>query len=111
MAARDSSTKQSLASLEYLQNQRRGSISTDPSRHVLKLNSNSSGPSSPTSRSHMSDPRPSSPYIFGDATTSQQEHGSQLRKLLHSPSPEHVSHRPTSHDPHQSSRNYTGTRK
>ena len=105
MAARDSCA---LPSLEYLQNQRRGSI-PDPSRHALKLNSNS-GPSSPTSRSHMSDPRPSSPYVFGDATTSQQEHGSQLRKLLHSPSSEHVSHRPTPHDSHQSSRNYTGTR-
>ena len=109
-AARDPSAKQSLASLEYLQNQRKTSI-TDPSRHVLKLNSNSSSPSSPTSRSLMSDPRPSSPYVFGDATTSQQEHGSQLRKLLHSPSSELALHRPVSHDSHQSSRNYTGTRK
>ena len=106
MAARDSSAKQSLASLEYLQNQRRASTSTAP-RHVRKLNSNSSGPSSPTSRSHMLDPRPSSPYVFGDATTSQQEHGS-LRKLLHSPSSEHVSHRPASS--YDSSRNCTGTR-
>ena len=91
--------KQSLASLEYLQSQRRASITTEPSRHVLK---NASGPSSPTSRF---DPRPSSPYVFGDASTSQQEHGSQLRKLLHSPS-DHVSHRPASYD---SSRNYSGT--
>ncbi|KAF8812432.1 hypothetical protein BYT27DRAFT_7221070 [Phlegmacium glaucopus] len=121
MSSRDPSAKQSsvasLASLEYLQSQRRGSI-TDPARHAVKLNTNyrdlSSGSSSlhqesPTSRSHISDPRPSSPYIFGDATTSQQEHSSQLRKLLHSPSSEHVSHRPTSHDSHPSSRNYTGS--
>lgn len=105
MAARDSSAKQSLASLEYLQSQRRASITTEPSRHALKFSSNSSGPSSPTSRSRMLDPRPSSPYVFGDASTSQQEHGSQLRKLLHSPS-EHPPHRPSSYD---STRNFTGT--
>ncbi|PFH52727.1 hypothetical protein AMATHDRAFT_188799 [Amanita thiersii Skay4041] len=40
----------------------------------------------------MSDPRPSSPYVFGDATSHSAESNIQLRKLLRSPSLEH-------HDP------------
>ncbi|KAF8974560.1 hypothetical protein BDZ97DRAFT_1900192 [Flammula alnicola] len=59
----------------------------------------------------MSDPRPSSPYVFGDATVHPVEHNSQLRKLLHSPSLEHNSHRtPTSmsHDSQETSRTHSG---
>ena len=74
MASRDRhSPVASLASLEFLQNQRRGSI-TDPSLHSF------------SSSKYMS--RPSSPYVFGDATAEPSSH---LRKLLHSPSSEHRS--------------------
>ncbi|KAG6873328.1 hypothetical protein C0995_000481, partial [Termitomyces sp. Mi166 len=86
-----------LAPLHYLQNQRRGSITdpsrrgsiTDPSLHAIKLNTNYRPPpeqpssaSSPTS-SAQHDPRPASPYVFGDATP----HGGaemQIRNLLRS---------------------------
>ncbi|KAF8913901.1 hypothetical protein CPB84DRAFT_1644198, partial [Gymnopilus junonius] len=47
------------------------------------------------------DPRPSSPFVFGDATVESNSH---LRKLLHSPSQEH---RPPSLS-HDSSRNHSG---
>lgn len=97
-----------LAPLEYLQNQRRGSI-TDPSLHAApttssKLNHNyrqqtdltrpaASGASSAhhesAIKSHLSDPRPTSPYVFGDATPHSADTNSQIRKLLRSPSIEH----------------------
>jgi hypothetical protein len=97
-----------LAPLEYLQNQRRGSI-TDPSLHaaapnlhmnaISKLNhSNASAFRPPelnstttfTSRDNQSklpEPRPASPYVFGDATP-QANDLTTIRRLLHSPSPE-----------------------
>ncbi|KAJ3510991.1 hypothetical protein NLJ89_g4360 [Agrocybe chaxingu] len=114
------------ASLEYLQNQRRGSI-TDPSLHAahissgIKLNPTyrldqlpaaSSGPSSEvSSKPHLPDPRPSSPYVFGDATPHSTEHSSQLRKLLHSPSTEHTPLRGNSslsHDAQDAPRSHAG---
>jgi hypothetical protein len=107
----------SLASLEFLQNQRRGSI-TDPSLHTLKSNNayrhqaDQSSHQDSVSRSYMSDPRPTSPYVFGDATAHAVEPGSHLRKLLHSPSSEHIAHRstpPMSHDSQEPARNHSGT--
>ncbi|KAF9534324.1 hypothetical protein CPB83DRAFT_844051 [Crepidotus variabilis] len=121
----------SLASLEYLQNQRRGSI-TDPSLHAaphlssgLKLSPNFRHPHDLPSSSSSSfvqqaepilgrdllEPRPASPYVFGNATPHIPEHGSQLRKLLHSPSNEYPSHRPIpslSHDSHDSNHPRSG---
>lgn len=93
-----------LAPLEYLQNQRRGSI-TDPSLHAASTHSSSKlntsyrqqpephsaspGTSSAhhesSSKTHQSDPRPASPYVFGDATVHPAD---SIRKLLHSPSSE-----------------------
>ncbi|KAG6814182.1 hypothetical protein H0H92_000859 [Tricholoma furcatifolium] len=80
-----------LAPLQYLQNQRRGSI-TDPSLHAapnMKLNTSyrppGEQPSSASSgaSSVLHDARPVSPYVFGDATP----HGGnemQIRNLLRS---------------------------
>jgi hypothetical protein len=84
-----------LAPLEYLQNQRRGSI-TDPSLHAAPTNhpipnhngfrqsESSSGTSLSaheiTHKTSSSDLRPNSPYTFGDATSQP------IRKLLRSPS-------------------------
>ncbi|KAH6914904.1 hypothetical protein BKA70DRAFT_1257407 [Coprinopsis sp. MPI-PUGE-AT-0042] len=124
---RDGSQSKSpaLASLEYLQNQRRGSI-TDPSMHTnasMRMNplyrqlstsdqpnAESSGPSSshhdpPPFRGHPSDPRPASSYVFGDATIPPVDHPSHLRKILHSPSTEQAPIRPrnTVHEPKSSS--------
>ncbi|KAF9485351.1 hypothetical protein BDN70DRAFT_871385 [Pholiota conissans] len=117
-----------LASLEYLQTQRRGSI-TDPSLHTannaLKFNSpyrhppdqhpSASASSSTTHTSapkhYLSDPRPSSPYVFGDATAHPVEPSSQLRKILHSPSLDHPPHRTPaslSHDSQEPSRVHSG---
>lgn len=121
-----------LASLEWLQTQRRGSI-TDPSLHAaptaggsMKLNTAfrqqpeqpSSAGSVPSPGYHessfkppMPDPRPASPYVFGDATPQPSDHGSHIRKLLRSPSTDqnglHVSPS-ASHDPQDPSRNYPG---
>jgi hypothetical protein len=107
-----------LAPLHYLQNHRRGSI-TDPSLHAASMNSNiklntnyrpppdqhgsaSSGPSSAYhdsgSKIHHSDPRPSSPYVFGDATPHVPDNSPQIRNLLRSPSIERS--RPPSASPH-----------
>ncbi|OCH94078.1 hypothetical protein OBBRIDRAFT_789607 [Obba rivulosa] len=95
-----------LAPLEYLQNQRRGSI-TDPSLHAgpippshpaTALNNLSSpfrhpeaNPSATPSTSHeapqhspRAQPRPASPYKFGDA--SGDTSNAHLRRLLRSPS-------------------------
>ncbi|KAF8897536.1 hypothetical protein BD779DRAFT_1491388 [Infundibulicybe gibba] len=81
-----------LAPLEYLQNQRRGSI-TDPSLHAAPIGSSkllsnyrSKPDSDPILKSHISDPRPSSPYVFGDATPHPTETNPHIRKLLRSPS-------------------------
>ncbi|GLB33813.1 putative helix loop helix domain containing protein [Lyophyllum shimeji] len=100
-----------LAPLQYLQNQRRGSI-TDPSLHAasnMKLNkgyrppteqpgSASSGSSSAqqeyNSKLPTVDPRPSSPYIFGDATPHVAGDSLQIRNLLRSPSLEKTSTAP-----------------
>ncbi|KAF9057575.1 hypothetical protein BJ165DRAFT_1421596 [Panaeolus papilionaceus] len=98
-----------LASLEYLQNQRRGSI-TDPSLHAVSSSSklNSSYDNDFRSKHSLSEPRPSSPYVFGDPPPQQSsEQPSHLRKILHSPLPEHSSHRTLSnlsHDSHDHSR-------
>jgi hypothetical protein len=90
-----------LAPLEYLQNQRRGSI-TDPSLHAANpspyVNSSKSNnahtPSfrppeilTSTSREKIKlfEPRPMSPYVFGDATPHSSD-PANIRRLLHSPS-------------------------
>jgi len=80
-----------LASLEYLQSQRRGSI-TDPSLHAAKHPQNLRVVSEPSSSSSTpqdprDEPRPSSTFVFGDATA-QVSDGAGLRKLLRSPSAE-----------------------
>ena len=128
MSQRDSSSKHSpvasLASLEYLQTHRRGSI-TDPflhASHVLpqsKLSSSlrpshdqPSSSSSSLSSLHfdsnfdrgLPEPRPMSPYTFGNATPRPNE----LRKLLHSPPREKPSHRTAPRDPPDSSRTRPG---
>ncbi|KAJ6485023.1 hypothetical protein C8R47DRAFT_1016829 [Mycena vitilis] len=70
-----------LAPLEFLQNQRRGSI-TDPFLHATpRQNLNSQ-----FFRQDKSD-RPVSPYVFGSATHTPDH--SHLRKLLRTPSPDH----------------------
>jgi hypothetical protein len=93
-----------LAPLLYLQNHRRGSI-TDPSLHAAPMNSSitlntnyrqlpleqpSSGSSSAhydsSPKNHLSDPRPASPYVFGDATPHISDNTPQIRNLLRSPS-------------------------
>lgn len=131
---RDSAASKSpsLASLEWLQNQRRGSI-TDPSLHAasnvpsnMKLNTafrqqpeqSASASSAPSSahhdsafRPHLPEPRPASPYVFGDATPQQPEHGSQIQihKLLRSPEDEQNGHRvapSVSHESQDPPRNY-----
>lgn len=134
MSYRESLSKHSpvasLASLEYLQNQRRGSI-TDPSlhaahvssgvklgstyRHHLDNSSTSSGHSSlpmdQSSRRELPDSGPDSPFVFGNATPRATEHASQLRKILHSPtSDQQSSHRltPLSHDSPDSIRTHSG---
>ncbi|TFK75906.1 hypothetical protein BDN72DRAFT_874155 [Pluteus cervinus] len=134
-----------LAPLEYLQNQRRGSI-TDPSLHaaptnsISKLTSNTFRQSIPphlqqdlhsfsdagggsghggggsgngngngnasangTSRS-LSDPRPASPYVFGDATAHSNEGSAQIRKLLHSPTTDNTRRHNLSHEEEKASR-------
>lgn len=109
-----------LAPLHYLQNHRRGSI-TDPSLHAASMNTNiklnthyrqssdqpgsaSSGPSSAhhdsSLKTHHSGPRPSSPYIFGDATPHVADNTPQIRNLLRSPSIEQNNSRPPSASPH-----------
>ncbi|KAF6762113.1 hypothetical protein DFP72DRAFT_987471 [Ephemerocybe angulata] len=57
----------------------------------------------------MSESRPVSPYVFGDATPQPVEHGSQIHKLLRSPSEDQKGPRAASstpHEPQDSSRNY-----
>jgi hypothetical protein len=104
-----------LAPLEYLQNQRRGSI-TDPSLHAATHNSTpkqnmqtfrqpeptastlsgtSSAPQESNMKTNSSDPRPSSPYVFGDATSNATDNA-HIRRLLRSPSTEHDSTRSSS---------------
>ncbi|KAI9000985.1 hypothetical protein BD414DRAFT_473273 [Trametes punicea] len=103
-------TSNPLAPLEFLQNQRRGSI-TDPSLHAAPTSSTfSSGPAgqpaiaspfrrpdspatnfpSPSSHEHrrsFSQSRPLSPYKFGDASAHPGESpNAHLRRLLRSPS-------------------------
>lgn len=121
-----------LASLEWLQTQRRGSI-TDPSLHaaptthnamkvntvfrqpIEQPNSASTAPSpvhhDPGYKPHLPDPRPASPYVFGDATPQPAEHGAQLRKLLHTPLTEQSGPRlasSVSHDSQDLSRSNPG---
>ncbi|KAF5370109.1 hypothetical protein D9758_001044 [Tetrapyrgos nigripes] len=72
-----------LAPLEYLQTQRRGSI-TDPSLHAAKHSQNFREPAAPTPSDPRDAPRPSSAYVFGDATPQTESPG--LRKILRSPS-------------------------
>lgn len=92
--ARASSPVPPLAPLAYLQNQRRGSI-TDPSLHAAHPGPKPSlsqfhRPHAPVASSGLyesyTDPRPSSPYVFGDATAQSSESNLQIRKLLRSPS-------------------------
>lgn len=124
MSTKDSSTRHSplasLASLEYLQTQRRGSI-TDPFLHASKqssslfrppheqtASSSSSGLSSHRMNSNsdrdLPEPRPMSPYTFGNATPRPNE----LRKLLHSPTREQPSLRSTPRDSSESARTRSG---
>ncbi|KIM46184.1 hypothetical protein M413DRAFT_441255 [Hebeloma cylindrosporum] len=109
MASRDRhSPVASLASLEFLQTQRRGSI-TDPSLHKIHNSYRHHPEGDSANNKYMSDHRPTSPYVFGDATVEPSSH---LRKLLHSPSAEHISHRstpPMSHDSQEPPRNHSGT--
>ncbi|KAJ7228649.1 hypothetical protein GGX14DRAFT_614165, partial [Mycena pura] len=72
-----------LAPLEFLQNQRRGSI-TDPSLHATPRQSVNPQFFRQDKNNHL-EPRPVSPYVFGSATHADN---AQLRKLLRSPSPE-----------------------
>lgn len=97
-SARVSSPPVPLAPLEYLQNQRRGSI-TDPSLHAAAPNPNAKQninsqllrqqPTAGASSAHDADPRPSSPFVFGDASVHTPDNNTQLRKLLRSPSLDH----------------------
>ena len=85
-----------LAPLEFLQSQRRGSI-TDPSLHAASTTSTSRQFSESASISsvltnhdlnqisNMADSRPTSNYVFGDASAHSNEPNAQLRKLLHTP--------------------------
>jgi hypothetical protein len=52
----------------------------------------------------LPEPRPMSPYTFGNATPRPNE----LRKLLHSPTREQPSRRPIARDPPDSSRTRSG---
>ncbi|KAF8655270.1 hypothetical protein AX16_003171 [Volvariella volvacea WC 439] len=96
-----------LAPLEFLQSQRRGSI-TDPSLHVVSANpipklsatyrpqtdslSAPLGTSTllhePATKGLSTDPRPTSPYIFTEPPSHPAESNAQIRKLLHSPTHE-----------------------
>ena len=112
-----------LAPLLYLQTHRRGSI-TDPSLHAAPMNSSitlntnyrqpldqpgsaSSGPSSArhdsSPKNHLSDPRPASPYVFGDATPHLADNSPQIRNLLRSPSVERNHNRSSSALSHEGS--------
>lgn len=101
-----------LAPLEYLQNQRRGSI-TDPSLHAAtnsvgaKQNHTSQGfrqsepgpgASTASQQNNASDPRPASPYVFGEASSRSSEGKGQIRNLLHSPSTEPSNNRDDSNE-------------
>ncbi|KAJ7591013.1 hypothetical protein C8J56DRAFT_858405 [Mycena floridula] len=93
-SVRVSSPAVPLAPLKYLQNQRRGSI-TDPSLHAagqnqLGLKSHFIQPSEGASGKNSPDHRPPSPYVFGNATLNSSESNPQLRRLLRSPSLEHM---------------------
>lgn len=69
-----------LAPLEYLQSQRRGSI-TDPSLHTHGSGSNTSA----ANNSNAS--RPNSPYVFGDPMSHSTDHSIQQgHRGLHSQS-------------------------
>lgn len=71
-----------LAPLEYLQNQRRGSI-TDPSLHAAGLNTHNNA----VSANNHNAPHPASPYVFSDAATRNNDRTIlQNRKSLRSPS-------------------------
>jgi hypothetical protein len=104
-----------LAPLEYLQNQRRGSI-TDPSLHAAvpkPLNSNhtnisrqpetsasgvnnSPGPHDSAGKNGTADSRPNSSYVFGEASNhGSDNHNQQIRKLLRSPSSDHYNQSPS----------------
>lgn len=74
-----------LAPLEYLQNQRRGSI-TDPSLHAAS-NQRPTPNSQFFRQANDSSAGPSSSYVFGDATAIPNENPA-LRKILRSPSAE-----------------------
>jgi hypothetical protein len=108
-----------LAPLLYLQTYRRGSI-TDPSLHATPMNSSitlntnyrldqpgstSSGPPSAhhdsSPKNHLSDPRPASPYVFGDATPHITDNSPQIRNLLRSPSIEQNNNRSSLVLPHE----------
>ncbi|KAF9462652.1 hypothetical protein BDZ94DRAFT_1298447 [Collybia nuda] len=112
-----------LAPLHYLQNHRRGSI-TDPSLHAAPMNTNiklnthfrqpsdqpGSASSGPSSAHHDSGPkiyhpgpRPTSSYVFGDATPHVVDNTPQIRNLLRSPSIEQNNSRPPSASPHSQS--------
>jgi hypothetical protein len=111
-----------LAPLEYLQNQRRGSI-TDPSLHAASSNpppglglnhgpsrqlerSSASSPAhnDPNAKKNPSDMRSPSSYVFGEATIHPTDNGHQhIRKLLRSPSTERDGLHSSSSLPHHDS--------
>ncbi|KAL4075859.1 hypothetical protein J3A83DRAFT_2061946 [Scleroderma citrinum] len=72
----------SLPPLDYLQQQRRGSV-TDPSLHAASAGA--------SAFRQLDGPRPAPNYVFGDSSLSNNisEHSNkQMRKILRSPSPE-----------------------
>ncbi|KAG6332600.1 hypothetical protein ID866_6491 [Astraeus odoratus] len=93
----------SLPPLDYLQQQRRGSV-TDPSLHAAsagpsaarQLDGTDARPFPPSSRSRraiasFAGPRPAANYVFGDSSlssSSSEPSSKQMRKILRSPSPE-----------------------
>ncbi|KDQ64507.1 hypothetical protein JAAARDRAFT_145306 [Jaapia argillacea MUCL 33604] len=98
------SPAETLAPLEYLQNQRRGSI-TDPSLHAAGPNPqlhshptntrrNSASDSSFREINPLNEPRPSSPYIFGDATRGSAIQRSEDTHGLHEGSGRKMSGQP-----------------
>lgn len=72
----------SLPPLDYLQQQRRGSV-TDPSLHAA--------PTGQSALRHLDGPRPAANYVFGDSSLSNsnsEPSSKQMRKILRSPSPD-----------------------
>ncbi|KAJ7095387.1 hypothetical protein B0H15DRAFT_938070 [Mycena belliarum] len=95
-----------LAPLEFLQNQRRGSI-TDPSLHAATPRQSVNSQFFRQDKSNLSEPRPSSPYVFGSATHAADS--AQLRNLLRTPSPHPAVEHPQSSGSRVRSDSFRGT--